>query len=37
MFIKTGERLVSQVAKRQAAINPENTGFNIKRFEYREK
>src|ERR1700752_1341342 len=31
-FTKTGERLVGQVAKRQAVTNPENTGFSIKRF-----
>jgi len=29
---KTGERLVGQVAKRQAVTNPENTVFSIKRF-----
>ncbi len=29
---KTGERMVGQVAKRQAVINPENTTFSIKRF-----
>src|SRR4249919_1184988 len=29
---KTGERLVGQVAKRQAVSNPENTVFSIKRF-----
>ena len=29
---KTGERLVGQVAKRQAVINPENTIFSVKRF-----
>jgi molecular chaperone DnaK len=29
---KTGERMVGQVAKRQAVINPENTIFSIKRF-----
>ncbi|HEC33192.1 MAG TPA: molecular chaperone DnaK, partial [Chloroflexi bacterium] len=29
---KTGERMVGQVAKRQAIINPENTIFSIKRF-----
>ncbi len=29
---KTGERLVGQVAKRQAILNPENTVFSIKRF-----
>ena len=30
-FSKTGERLVGQVAKRQAITNPENTIFSIKR------
>ena len=29
---KTGERLVGQVAKRQAVINPQNTIFSVKRF-----
>jgi len=29
---KTGERLVGQIAKRQAVTNPENTIFSIKRF-----
>src|SRR5215472_3211005 len=29
---KDGERLVGQVAKRQAVTNPENTIFSIKRF-----
>src|SRR5205814_1761042 len=29
---KTGERLVGQVAKRQAITNPENTVFSAKRF-----
>ncbi len=29
---KTGERLVGQVAKRQAVVNPENTIFSVKRF-----
>ncbi len=29
---KTGERLVGQVAKRQAVINPENTIHSVKRF-----
>ncbi len=29
---KSGERLVGQVAKRQAVTNPENTVFSIKRF-----
>src|SRR5215469_12549560 len=31
-FTKTGERLVGQVAKRQAVTNPENTVYSIKRF-----
>jgi molecular chaperone DnaK len=31
-FSKTGERLVGQVAKRQAITNPANTVFSIKRF-----
>jgi molecular chaperone DnaK len=31
-FSKDGERLVGQVAKRQAVTNPENTIFSIKRF-----
>jgi molecular chaperone DnaK len=38
-FSKTGERLIGQVAKRQAITNPENTVFSIKRFmgrKYRE-
>jgi molecular chaperone DnaK len=38
-FIKSGERLVGQVAKRQAITNPENTVSSIKRFmgrKYRE-
>ncbi|MCP5095441.1 MAG: molecular chaperone DnaK [Chloroflexi bacterium] len=29
---KTGERLVGQVAKRQAVVNPDNTVFSVKRF-----
>lgn len=29
---KTGERLVGQVAKRQAVVNPLNTVFSVKRF-----
>jgi molecular chaperone DnaK len=29
---KNGERLVGQVAKRQAVVNPENTVYSIKRF-----
>ena len=31
-FAKDGERLVGQVARRQAITNPENTVFSIKRF-----
>src|SRR3970040_472669 len=31
-FTKEGERLVGQVAKRQAVTNPENTVFSVKRF-----
>ena len=31
-FTKTGERLVGQLAKRQAITNPENTIYSIKRF-----
>jgi molecular chaperone DnaK len=31
-FTKTGERLVGQVAKRQAVTNPHNTIYSIKRF-----
>src|SRR5512140_3714686 len=31
-FAKSGERLVGQVAKRQAVTNPENTVYSIKRF-----
>src|SRR5215510_12763544 len=31
-FTKNNERLVGQVAKRQAVINPENTVYSIKRF-----
>ncbi|MCB0193514.1 MAG: Hsp70 family protein, partial [Anaerolineae bacterium] len=29
---KTGERMVGQVAKRQAVTNPQNTVFSVKRF-----
>ena len=29
---KAGERLVGQIAKRQAIVNPENTVYSIKRF-----
>ena len=31
-FTKTGDRLVGQVAKRQAITNPENTVSSVKRF-----
>src|SRR2546422_2092218 len=31
-FTKTGERIVGQIAKREAALNPEKTVFSIKRF-----
>src|SRR3954467_7159735 len=31
-FTKGGERLVGQIAKRQAITNPENTVYSIKRF-----
>jgi molecular chaperone DnaK len=31
-YTKSGERLVGQVAKRQAVTNPENTVYSIKRF-----
>ncbi len=31
-FTKTGERLVGQMARRQAILNPENTAYSIKRF-----
>src|ERR687894_2713640 len=31
-FTKSGERLVGQIAKRQAITNPQNTVFSIKRF-----
>src|SRR5262245_16805991 len=31
-FTPQGERLVGQLAKRQAVVNPENTVFSIKRF-----
>ena len=29
---KTGERLVGQIARRQAVMNPENTFYSVKRF-----
>ena len=31
-FTKSGERLVGNLARRQAAVNPENTVYSIKRF-----
>ncbi|MDQ6884489.1 MAG: molecular chaperone DnaK [Candidatus Dormibacteraeota bacterium] len=31
-FTRSGERLVGQLARHQAAVNPENTVFSIKRF-----
>jgi len=31
-YTKTGERLVGQIAKRQAVVNPENTFASVKRF-----
>src|SRR5215831_15098919 len=31
-FTRSGERLVGQLARRQAAVNPENTVYSIKRF-----
>ncbi len=31
-FTKAGERLVGQIAKRQAVVNPENTVFSVKRL-----
>lgn len=31
-FSKKGEKMVGQLAKRQAVLNPENTVFSIKRF-----
>ncbi|KAK8704707.1 hypothetical protein V6N13_048322 [Hibiscus sabdariffa] len=30
--VGTGDRLVGQIAKRQAVVNPENTFFSVKRF-----
>src|SRR5471032_1254422 len=35
-FTRTGERLVGQLARRQAAVNPDNTISSIKRFMGRE-
>jgi molecular chaperone DnaK len=31
-YTKSGERLVGQIARRQAVINPENTFYSVKRF-----
>lgn len=31
-FAKTGDRLVGQLARRQAVVNPENTIYSVKRF-----
>jgi molecular chaperone DnaK len=31
-FTKTGDRLVGQIAKRQAVMNPDNTFYSVKRF-----
>ncbi|MCA9816975.1 MAG: Hsp70 family protein, partial [Cyanobacteria bacterium HKST-UBA01] len=31
-FAKNGERLVGQLARRQAVVNPQNTVYSIKRF-----
>src|SRR5919197_4384267 len=31
-FTKSGERLVGQLARRQAVVNPDNTVYSIKRF-----
>ena len=31
-YTKTGDRLVGQIAKRQAVMNPENTFYSLKRF-----
>lgn len=31
-FTKNGDRLVGQIAKRQAVMNPENTFYSVKRF-----
>jgi molecular chaperone DnaK len=31
-FAKSGDRLVGQIAKRQAVMNPENTFYSVKRF-----
>ncbi len=31
-YTKNGDKLVGQIAKRQAVINPENTFYSVKRF-----
>lgn len=31
-YTKGGDRLVGQIAKRQAVVNPENTFYSVKRF-----
>ena len=31
-YTKNGDRLVGQIAKRQAVINPDNTFYSVKRF-----
>ena len=31
-YTKNGDRLVGQIAKRQAVVNPTNTFFSVKRF-----
>ena len=31
-FAKNGDRLVGQIAKRQAVMNPDNTFYSVKRF-----
>lgn len=31
-YVKTGDRLVGQIAKRQGVMNPENTFYSVKRF-----
>lgn len=36
-YTKNGDRLIGQIAKRQAVINPENTFYSIKRFVGRKK
>ena len=31
-YTKNGDKLVGQIAKRQAVVNPENAFFSVKRF-----